>query len=345
MLPKNLAMVTQRHRAEEVVRALLKAGLLDPTRRIRSGDEVVIPVRGEGLERWAEALGARLVEDDAPEPREGRRTPREQVQDRLPEALSALVPDKWEQLGDVLVLRLPDALRPHARDVAKAFADVLRVKCVLEDRAGVAGEYREMRADVLWGDDPVATHVENGVTFRFDASRVMFSSGNVAERKRAAELPAAGEFVVDMFAGVGYFTLPLAVHARPARVVALEKNPVAYRWLVQNVELNGVEDVVECWHGDNREYPLDGIADRVLMGYFPGTKAFLPKAFALLKPSGGVVHYHDTAHERTWKDEMTRNVLDAARACGTVVRVTGARVVKSHSPGVVHAVLDVSVRR
>lgn len=327
------------------MRALQRAGLLDPSRRIRSGDEVVIPVRGEGLERWAEALGARLVDDPVPEPREGRRAPREQVQDRLPAGVRDLVPDRWEQLGDVLVLRLPEGLRPHAREVAEAFAAVLRVKCVLEDRSGVAGEYREMRAEVLWGDDPVATHVENGVTFRFDASRVMFSSGNVAERKRAAQLPAAGETVVDMFAGIGYFALPLAVHARPARVVALEKNPVAYRWLVENARLNGVQHVVECWHGDNREYPQDGLADRVLMGYFPGTKAFLPKAFALLKPQGGVVHYHDTAHERAWKDEMTRSLLDAARACGTVVRVAGARVVKSHSPGVVHAILDAHVRR
>lgn len=345
MLPKNPAMVTERRRAEETVRALLRAGLLDPTRRIRAGDEVVIPVRGEGLARWAEALGARLVEDGEPAPREGRRTPHEQVVARVPPEARPLVPDRWELLGDVLVLRLPDEARPHARGIAEAFAEVLGAKCVLEDRSGVAGEYREMRAEVLWGDDPVATHVENGVTFRFDAARVMFSSGNVAERQRAARLPARGETVVDMFAGVGYFTLPLAVHASPARVVALEKNPVAYRWLVENVRLNGVEGVVEPWHGDNREYPQDGVADRVMMGYFPGTKAFLPKAFALLKPAGGVVHYHDTAHERSWRDEMTRNVLDAARACGTVVRVADARVVKSHSPGVVHAVLDAHVRR
>ena len=173
----------------------------------------------------------------------------------------------------------------------------------------------------------------------------MFSSGNVAERMRVASLPARGETVVDMFAGIGYFTLPLAVHAGAARVVALEKNPLAFRYLVENVALNGVSGVVVPWVGDNREYAEVGMADRVVMGYFPGTSLFLPKAFALLKPKGGVIHYHDTSHAESWKDEMTRHALQAARACGTVIAIEGARVVKSHSPGVVHTVLDLRVRR
>ncbi|HVM44524.1 MAG TPA: class I SAM-dependent methyltransferase family protein, partial [Candidatus Thermoplasmatota archaeon] len=173
--------------------------------------------------------------------------------------------------------------------------------------------------------------------FRFDASRVMFSSGNVAERARVIDAP--GETVVDMFAGIGYFAIPLALRGGPARVVAIEKNAVSFAYLQENVRLNRVERVVEPWLGDNRDYPHDGIADRVLMGYFPNTARFLPKALALLKPRGGALHYHDTAHERRWKEEMTRALLDASRACGRVVAVQEARVVKSHSPGVVHAVL------
>ncbi|HEX2022124.1 MAG TPA: class I SAM-dependent methyltransferase family protein [Candidatus Thermoplasmatota archaeon] len=286
---------------------------------------------------------ARAEDDDAPVPRDPRRAPRDRALDALakllPPDLLALVPDKWELLGDVLVLRLPGALRPHERAVASALADALGARAVVADDAGVAGEYREMRGRLLLGDDPVATHVENGVRFRLDASRVMFSSGNVHERTRTAAVDARGETVVDMFAGIGYFTLPLAVHAGPARIHAIEKNPLAHRFLVENVVLNGVERIVEPWLGDNREFPLDGVADRVLMGYFPGTARFLPKAMALLKPGGGRVHYHDSAHAESWREEMTRALLDAARGCGRVVRVEEARVVKTHSPGVAHAVV------
>lgn len=342
---KNPALVVARLDAEKAVRALHRAGLLDPTRKIAGGGEhVLIPVRAAPeLSDWALRLAARIVEAPPLAPREGRVTPYEQVLARLEGALPderlAEVPAKWEQHGDVLVVRLPESLRPHAGVVARAYADALVLRAVIDDRAGVSGELREMQGALLLGEDPVATHVENGIRYRFDASRIMFSSGNVAERARAAGIPAACETVVDMFAGIGYFTLPLAMHARPARVHALEKNPVSFRYLVENVDLNGVKGVVEPWLGDNREYPHEGIADRVLMGYFPRTEAFLPKALALLKPRGGVIHFHNTAHAESWKDEMTRQVLDAARACGRVVRIEEARIVKTHSPGVVHAVV------
>jgi len=349
-LYKNPALVAQRRSAEGAIRALLKAGLLDPTRRIASGEEVTIPVRSDpSLASWADKLHARLVDAPGLEGRSNRKSPRDEVLDvvrpALGDALAALVPDKWEQHADVLVLRLPDELRPHAALVAGAFAQVLGLKSVLDDEEGVAGELREMTsARLVWGDDPVATHVENGIRYRFDASRVMFSSGNVHERMRAGSLPARGETVVDMFAGIGYFTLPLAVHAGAARVHAIEKNPVSFRYLVENAKLNEVEGVVDPWFGDNREFPYEGIADRVMMGYFPGTHAFLPKAFALLKPGGGTIHYHDTALADAWKDELTRRVLDAGRACGRVLAIEHGRVVKTHSPGVVHAVLDVRAR-
>lgn len=346
----NPAFVAQRQRAEGVIRQLLSAGLLDPTRRIASGDEVTIPVRSDAsLASWADRLGVRLVDAPGLLPREGRKPPREEVRDivraALAPALAALVPDKWEQHGDVLVLRLPDELRPHEGLLGAAFAEVLRLKCVLDDPEGVTGEYREMRARIISGQDPVATHIENGVKYRFDASRIMFSSGNVAERMRAATLPARGETIVDMFAGIGYFTLPLAVHAGAARIHAIEKNPVSFHYLNENARLNGVADIIDAWPGDNREFPHEGIADRVMMGYVGGTRKFLPKAFALLKPEGGIIHLHDTAHADHWKDELTRASLDAARACGTVLRVADARVVKSYSPGIVHAVLELHVER
>lgn len=336
---KNPVVAVGRAVAEDVLRALQRERLLDPSRKVRSGELVLIPVLdGAKAALVAARFGARVLDAELAK-RDERRTPHEEILALLPEDLQPLAPGKWEKVGEVVVLRLDEKAIPHARELAQAYAEVLSAKCVVRDPSGVSGELREMSGELLWGSDPVTTHLENGVRYRFDASRIMFSSGNVHERKRAAGLRAPGETIVDMFAGIGYFTLPVAIHSGAARVIALEKNPLSFRYLKENVKLNGVEAVVEPWLGDNREYPHEGIADRVLMGYFPGTAAFLPKAFALLKPAGGRIHYHDTAHERVWKDEMTRAFLDAGRACGRAVAIEEAHVVKSHSPGVVHAVL------
>lgn len=346
-LYKKPALAVDRGRAEDLVRDLLSAGVLDPSRRIDSGVQVTIPILwSEQVSEIAARFGARILEDPPLAPREARATPREAVLGRLslPDELLALVPEGWERLGEVVVVRLPEALRPHGRAVGQAFAEALGARCVVDDRAGVAGELREMRNEILFGDDPVATTVENGIKYRLDASRIMFSSGNLAERIRASQVDAAGETVIDMFAGIGYFTLPMAKFSGAKRVIAAEKNPVSFRYLAENVKLNKVEHVVEPWHGDNRDLPFEGTADRVLMGYFPDCAKFLPKALALLKPEGGRIHYHDTAHAERWKEEMTRAFLAAARACGRVVAFEDAHVVKSHSPGVVHAVLVARVR-
>lgn len=287
------------------------------------------------------------MEDELPAPRAVHDTPYEQVvarlAPRLPAHLLDRVPDRWEKLGHIVVLRLDEELMPHARAIAEAFAAALDVDTVLRDVEGVAGELREMQAAMLLGDDSVTAHVENGVRYRFDASRIMFSSGNVHERKRAAAIPARGETVVDMFAGIGYFTLPLAVHARPARIHALEKNPLSFRFLEENVRLNDVGGIVQPWLGDNRAFPHVGNADRVLMGYFPETQRFLPTAMRLLKREGGMLHYHNTAHADAWADELTRQLFDAAMDAHRGAQVVEARVVKSHSPGVVHGVLVASV--
>lgn len=354
------AISVPRRLADEGVRRLHAAGLLDGTREIQRGNEVVLPVLDvEGLEDWAKRLGGRLLAHADLMPREGRVTPREDVLARLanvlPPDVLAHVPEGWERHGDVLVLRLPPVLERHGETVARAFADSMQLKCVLEASGGIQGEFREMQARILWGDDPIATHVEGGVRYRFDASRLMFSAGNVHERMRVGRISMHGETVVDLFAGIGYFTLPAAVHARPDRIHALEKNPYAYRWLVENVKLNQVEAIVEPWHGDNREFPARGMADRVFMGYVGGhwqrgegepawrggTAPFLPAALALLKPAGGVVHYHDTAPAHLWREALPATVLEAAGAAGWTGRMEHARVVKTYGPGLVHGVVDV----
>jgi tRNA G37 N-methylase Trm5 len=37
----------------------------------------------------------------------------------------------------------------------------------------------------------------------------MFSRGNVNERRRMGQMKATGETALDLYAGIGYFTVPL----------------------------------------------------------------------------------------------------------------------------------------
>lgn len=131
------------------------------------------------------------------------------------------------------------------------------------------------------------THVENKIIYGLDANRVMFSSGNTTERMHFAHVDATGEEVVDMFCGIGYFSLPLAVHGRPRIIHAVDKNPDSVAFLRLNAVWNHVGHVLDPRCGDNRVVGDDwiGQCDRVLMGYLPSCKKHLARAVMLLKSS------------------------------------------------------------
>ena len=76
-----------------------------------------------------------------------------------------------------------------------------------------------------------------------------------------------GEIVVDMFAGIGYFSIPMAVHSKPEKIVSIEINPESFNYLKENLRLNRVEDIISPVLGDCSTAAPEGIADRVIMGY------------------------------------------------------------------------------
>jgi tRNA wybutosine-synthesizing protein 2 len=152
------------------------------------------------------------------------------------------------------------------------------------------------------------------------------------------EAVGEGERVFDMFAGIGYFTLPMA--RAGAEVTAAEVNPTAFRYLAENAVLNGVEDRVSAFRADCRDVAVEGV-DRVVMGYYDAWE-YLDAALDALRP-GGVVHLHEATPEaKLWNRPVSR-LREAAVRHGRGVEVLDRRVVKSHSPGVEHVVVDARV--
>jgi tRNA wybutosine-synthesizing protein 2 len=329
-----------RERAERVRKRIAAMRALRKEVRIfEEGDYVLIPLKEGSDERKVMELGVEIVDGEA-RSRSHYISPYEQVREKLslPEELDVQLPQKWEMFGDVMVLRLPVVFREMRREVAAAYAQVLHARTVCQEKGIIEGVYRTPNVEVIWGDGTETVHLENRIHYKFDVAKVMYSSGNFPEKRRMSELDCRGETVVDMFAGIGYFTLPLAVHAKAERVIACEINPVAFSYLKENIALNLVEDTVDPFLGDNRDLPGKGFADRVLMGYVGTTHEFLPKAFSLVRP-GGVVHYHETCPIDEWPQRPLRRIAEAAGARRFQIGYKGE--VKSFAPSVSHYVIDV----
>ena len=265
---------------------------------------------------------------------------REILSRELPEGLVQLLPKHWVRIGDVLILPLRPELEPYKGRIAETYAEVLGVKTVLR-KGRISGEFRETNYEVLYGGDTVTIHVENGIKYKLDVARIMFSPANVKERVRMAKVAKPGELVVDMFAGIGHLSLPMAVHGG-ARVIAIEKSPYTFRFLVENIELNGVQDRMTAYNIDNRDFPGENIADRVLMGYVVTTHEFIPKALEIAKDEA-IIHYHNTVPERLMPGEPFETFRRIAREHGYEAEKLNEFVIKRYAPGVWHVVVDVKV--
>ncbi|HXW67130.1 MAG TPA: methyltransferase domain-containing protein [Thermoplasmata archaeon] len=275
-----------------------------------------------------------------------RRPPIERVRERLRasegEAVAAAVPRGYQRLGRVLLLRLPGTLRPHFAAIGRAWQAELGVEAVLSQVGPVSGELREPAVERIAGGSTETEVREHGARWRFDAARLMFAAGNRFERRRAAELVGPGEHVVDLFAGIGYFSIPIARAVPSARVLAVEKNPVAFRYLTENVARNGVAERVACVLGDNRRAALPAAAaDRVFLGYLPDATPWLDRAIQLLRPAGGWVHVHTVVDARGAIDSAIARVAAATADLGAALpRRPVARAVKPYGPGRTHVVVD-----
>jgi tRNA wybutosine-synthesizing protein 2 len=331
-------------KGEEIRKKAADGKFLDTTRKIRKiqteeGSFLEIPVTeaaGEVIREFP------VVEQEEPEPLEKSWSLIEYLKDFLSEAELAYVPSGWQILGNIIIVSIPEELEDKKIKVAEAMLSMYpKCKSVVRD-FGIEGQFRQPKRELLLGSEAETVHKENGCFFKQDVTKVMFSKGNLEERKRMSRL-GKGEIIVDMFAGIGYFSVPMAVHSKPRKITCIEINPESFVYLKDNSRLNRVEDIIVPICGDCSKLAPEGTADRVLMGYVGTTHLYLEPAIKALKKSGGILHYHETVPENLAKTRPQERVRKIAGSLGRNVEILETRRIKKYSPGVLHIVVDARV--
>jgi tRNA wybutosine-synthesizing protein 2 len=263
---------------------------------------------------------------------------RKKIGSRLPECVP--VPSGFRIVGHVALLQLHERLGEFVHLIAEATMEFdHRIRSVAVKTNPTLGIMRKPGYRLIAGDsNTVTVHVEGGVLFRLDPLRLTFSGGNVAERMRLSNVIEGDEMILDMFACVGQFSLHIAKKTG-SRVVAIEINPEAHRFLVENIKLNGVEDRMQALLGDCRKMQPVNEANRVILGYLHNTIEYLPYALKSLSEDGGYVYLHAALPKRDIPNVgNTINTLAMEQGFATEFSV---REVKHYSPGIEHYVFDI----
>jgi len=210
----------------------------------------------------------------------------------------------------------------------------------------IIGERRESSVELLLGNEDWVVRRENGVDFGYKFTKCMFSAGNVNERRRMGEVGKSGETVVDLFCGIGYYTLPMLIHSKIEHIHSCEWNPDAIEALEWNLEHNDVVNRCTVHPGDNRVTApnLQGIADRVILGLLPSAEEGFLLAVNCLKMRGGKLHIHGIASAKnhdSWIEETIASISNITE--DFVVKEAGRVRVKSYAPHWDHIVLDLEL--
>ena len=235
---------------------------------------------------------------------------------------------KYKKIGDILILNDNPG---NLEDFAKKH----NVKTIMMIDH-IQGTKREPVYKLLYGEETETINKENKCLFKLDLSKVMWSKGNVNERLRIAKLVRDDETVLDMFAGIGYFSIPIGVHSNAREVISIEINPNSYFYLCENIKLNNCDNITPVL-GDCLIETPNYRADRILMGYVKTTHHYLKAAVKSLN-KGGIIHYHETVPEKLIE---TRPISRIKHAAGDRdVELLKINKIKKYAPGVEHVVID-----
>lgn len=258
------------------------------------------------------------------------------------------IPKKWEKFSDVLIL--PNSSFRNIRwnsyreDLWKIISEVLLV-----NRIGIMGEIngekRESSVELVLGNDDWVIRKENGIKYGYRFTKCMFSSGNINERRRMGEVGKDGEIVIDLYAGIGYYSIPMLVFSKIKHIHSCEWNPESVRALNINLDENDVKERCTIHYGDNKitTNNLKGIADRVILGLLPSANDGYISALNVLK-GNGFLHIHGIAPSKNydqWINETIKKLLEI-RPRSKIFELKRFKI-KSYAPHWDHIVLDIKV--
>ena len=243
---------------------------------------------------------------------------------------------KWKRIGDILIL--DSKFQYGSYQDLENLSKKHNVKTIMKIDH-IQGTKREPVYNIIYGSETETINKENGCLFKLDLAKVMWSKGNNNERLRIAKLVEDDEVVLDMFAGIGYFSIPIGVHSNAKQIYSIEINPNSYFYLNENIKLNKLDNVTPIL-GDCKIHAPKYKADRIVMGYVKTTHHYLDVAINCLN-EGGILHYHETVPEKLMKTRPVDRII--SQADNRDVEILKINKIKKYAPGVEHVVVDARI--
>ncbi|VDO25693.1 unnamed protein product, partial [Brugia timori] len=156
------------------------------------------------------------------------------------------LPKRWEKHGNMIILPHNCFKHPNWRLMGpklwEMVTELLNTRRLGKKRVIEGDEFHEPHIDLLYGKDGWVEHIDGDIRFLYDVTKCFFNVNNASEKQRISEFDCHQEVVTDMFAGIGYYTLPYLISAHAKHVYAIDWNEDAIEALKRSLQINCVQD-------------------------------------------------------------------------------------------------------
>ena len=254
----------------------------------------------------------------------------------------------FDQIGDIIIVRIPDSLLPRKEIIGRTLLqEVKTARSVFYQSSAVRGDFRTRSLEILAGEDRTETaYRESGCRFTVDVENAFFSPRLSTERGRIAGLVADGETILNMFAGIGMFSIMMA-KKKQCRVYSIDINPVASSLCERNIRSNKLLGQVISINGDAQkivEKEFAGTADRTLMLLPERSDEFLDVAINATK-DGGIIHYYSHIHADKKSDAAILSERHLMQESRVNMKIIGSRIVRPVGPRYYQTVVDAKISK
>ena len=308
-------IVVNKFDADTAIKNMQIQGLLDHKFQVdQVGDAVYIPLKSESNSTKVHDFLERKSDID-----------------RIIEEISA----KGINTQNMSYVRLGNSIifkKKITVNIAKMFSDLPGIKNIYYETGKIRGVKRKPSLKRLYGGGDTRI-IEYGIVYVLDLEKVMFSPGNINTRSKMLYQDFTGSVVIDMFCGIGYFSLPVMKNSIPVRMICCDINRDSINYLIRNIHENRINYPVEILNGDSRSVLPFISADYIIMGNF-NSPAFLNTA--LIRSNSGTklsMHFLATGDS---VDSSEMNIIHMARKLGYVIEGISRYIVKSVGPNYIH---------
>ncbi len=249
----------------------------------------------------------------------------------------------------VAIVDIPDDQKDRAGDISLEIMRMNKnVKSVLKKVTERQGKFRLREYELIIGNhNTEVLHKEYGCVFKLDPRKTYFSPREATERQRVVSQVKPGETVMVMFSGVAPYAIQIAKHQpRVKKVIAVEMNPDAVEYAIENMKLNKIEESrFMPVLGDVKDVcpRFYGTCDRVMMPLPLGAEDFLDIAIRCLKKEGGIVHFYSWGKEGDPFTDAIKKVEKAAKKLDRSYEIMNEKKVLPYAPRTFKVCIDFKV--